>query len=243
MIDLATVDQFGRVLDPQTNRAAALYPVRAEATDRVRRRWKMPERLDQGATGTCVAHAFGHRRAGNPVPVEGINHQWAIKFYLEASALYWGTSDTSLQKGTSALSACQVLLKRKAIDRYEWIANWNAGPEQLRYALLERGPVCVGSNWYSSMSAPRIEDTPDGKVAWMRVDYSSALRGGHEWVLDEIDLAPVDGSEPYVSILNSWGTGWGVKGRARFTLPDIDKLIFEGWGDAVIIHELPKTSV
>lgn len=235
-----TIDQFGRVLDPETPRAAALYPVRAETTDRLRRNWKMGVRLDQGPSGMCVAGTFGHRRAGTPVQVLGIDHSWMVKFYLEASARYWGTPDESLQKGTSARSACEVLLKRKAIDRYEWIANWNAGPEQLHYALLELGPVCVGSNWYVSMSAPRIEETPNGKVAWMNVDYSSTYRGGHEWLLTRIDLNPVDGTEPYVEMLNSWGLDWGVNGKARFTLPQIDKLIFEGWGDAVLVHEVPR---
>jgi len=229
---------LGRILDPRTPRAAALYPVRAETTTRTRRQWKEPIRLDQGATGTCVANAFGHRRAGNPVAVDGIDQAWARKFYLEASALYWGSPDTTLQKGTSALSACEALLARGAIDRFEWIANWNAGPEQLRYALLERGPVCVGSNWYASMSAPTIVDG----VAWMNVDYASPYRGGHEWLLVTIDLAPADGSEPYVDMLNSWGPEWGVNGKARFTFPQIDKLIFEGWGDAVIVHEIPRTA-
>jgi len=216
----------------------ALHPVQADSTTRTRRQWKEPIRLDQGATGTCVAHCFGHRRAGNPVGVEGIDEDWCRKFYLAASARYWGTPDTSLQMGTSALSACEELLARKAIDRFEWIANWNAGPEQLRYALLELGTLCVGSDWYPSMDSPKIVDG----VACMRVDYSQPSRGGHEWLLVTIDLDPDDWPWPYVDMLNSWGPGWGVNGKARFTLEQIDELIFGGWGDAVLIHELPRAA-
>jgi hypothetical protein len=228
---------LGRILDPRTPRAVALHPVQADSTTRLRRRWKEPIRLNQGATGTCVANAFGHRRAGNPIGIEGIDQEWCRKFYLEASARYWGEPDTTFDKGTSALSACEALLARKAIDRFEWIANWNAGPEQLRYALLELGPLCVGSNWYTSMDSPNVVDG----VAWMKVNYSSTLRGGHEWLLVTIDLEPADGSESYVEMLNSWGPGWGVNGKARFTLPQIDELVFGGWGDAVLIHELPRS--
>jgi hypothetical protein len=229
--------ELGRILDPETPRAAALYPVRAETTTRLRRKWNQNGAwLNQGPYGTCVGNAFGHRRADGPVPIDGIDEPWAQQLYLEASEIFYGTPDTSMLKGTSAVSACQVLLKRGAIDRYEWVANWNAGPEDLRYTLLELGPVCVGSNWYRSMDAP----VAVGDQRYMVVDYSSILRGGHEFVVNGIDLQPVDESEPYYRMKNSWGTSWGTHGTARFKLADLEKLIFEGWGDAVLIHELPR---
>ena len=230
---------LGRIHDPETPRAAALYPVRADSTDRLRRKWNRADvaPLNQGSTGTCVGNAFAHRRAGGPVRVDGIDEAWAQKLYLDASAKYWGTPDTTLSKGTSAVSACQVLLERGAIDRFEWVGNWNAGPLDLRYTLLELGPVCVGSNWYTSMDSP----VKVGNQFYMKVNYSSAVRGGHEFEIDRIDLDPEDGSDPYYAILNSWGPGWGKEGTARFRIADLEQLIFEGWGDAVLIHELPRT--
>ena len=230
---------LGRIHDPETPRAAALHPVSTGLTSiRLRRKWGQDGAwLNQGATGTCVGNAFAHRRADGPVKITGIDQPFARQLYLEASALYWGTPDTTLQKGTSAHSACEVLLKRGAIDRYEWVANWNAGPDDLRYTLLELGPVCVGSNWYRSMDAP----VAVGDQRYMVVDYTSTLRGGHEFVVNGIDLDPEDGSQPYYRMKNSWGTGWGKHGTARFTVPDMEKLIFEGWGDAVLIHELPRS--
>jgi hypothetical protein len=231
---------LGRILDPETPRAAALYPVFTGISLRTRRNWRRADiaPLNQGATGTCVGNAFAHRRAGGPVQVAGIDEAWARKLYLEASEIYWGTPDTTLSKGTSAVSACQVLLKRKAIDRYEWVAHWNAAVDDLRYALLELGPVCVGSNWYASMDSP----TQVGNQFYMNVDYTSRVRGGHEFVIDRIDLDPQDGSEPYYTMLNSWGTSWGKGGTARFRLADLETLIFEGWGDAVLISELPRAA-
>lgn len=230
---------LGRILDPETPRAAALYPVRADSTDRLRRKWNQDGAwLNQGSYGTCVGNAFGHRRADGPVKIANIDQDWAQKLYLEASAIYYGQPDTTMQKGTSAVSACQVLLKRGAIDRYEWVGNWNAAPIDLRYTLLELGPVCVGSNWYRSMDSP----VAVGDQRYMVIDYTSTVRGGHEFVVNGIDLDPEDGSDPYYRMKNSWGTSWGKHGTARFKIQDLEQLIFEGWGDAVLIHELPRAA-
>jgi hypothetical protein len=197
----------------------------------VRRNWNQKGAwLDQGDTGTCVGNAFAHRRADGPVKVSGIDQGWARQLYLEASAVYYGSPDTSLQKGTSALSACQVLLRRGVIDTYQWVVS---GPD-LRYALLELGPVCVGTNWYQSMfDPPKV-----GGKFYMRVNYSSQQVGGHEYVINKIDLDPEDGSDPYYRAKNSWGKGWADGGTARFRIEDLERLLFDGWGDAVLPHEL-----
>src|SRR5262245_27178419 len=183
---------LGRKLDPETPRARALHPAEAGETDRTVRHWAQREAwLDQGATGQCVGFSFAHRRADGPVKVEGIDYDFASALYLDASALYYGSPDTSLQNGTSALSACQVLQSRGAIDRYTWITD----PLNLRYTLLEVGSVLVGTNWYSSMDWPR--ETDDGSQVYLKITYSTTLRGGHEYLINGIDLDPADGTEPY----------------------------------------------
>lgn len=227
------MSHLGRLLDPDTPRAASLYPAAVGETDRLRRRWKQDGAwLDQGPYGTCVGNAFGHRRADGPVPIAGIDEPWAQKLYLGASTIYWGVPDTTMQKGTSARSAAEVLLKRKAIDRYEWITT----PEQLRYTLLEVGSVCLGIDWWSSMD---------------RVDYAGYLhqdtttgykRGGHELLINAIDLQPVDESEPYYRLKNSWGTGWGTHGTARMAVSELEGLVSLGWVDLALIHELPRAA-
>jgi hypothetical protein len=222
---------LGRLLDPDTPRAASLYPATVGETTRTARRWRQDGAwLDQGPYGTCVGNAFGHRRADVPVPITGIDEPWAQKLYLEASAIYWGVPDTTMKKGTSARSAGEVLLKRGAIDRYEWITT----PEGLRYTLLEVGSVCLGIDWYTSM------DTPEFHHGYISQNRTTEKRGGHEDLINGIDLAPVDRSEPNNRIKNSWGIAWGTHGTARMRVAELEELVSLGWVDLALIHELPR---
>jgi hypothetical protein len=230
---------LGRLLDRDTPRAASLYPVRAETSTRTVRSWAQDGAwLDQDGYGTCVAHAFGHRRADGPLKVDGITEAWAKKFYLEASAFYWGTPDTTMQKGTSGLSAAQALLKRGAIDKFEWVSS----PEAFRYALLERGSLCMGIDWYRAMDVPKPVTIAGRTAYYLDLDDMSYKRGGHEILINKIDLNPLDGFEPYCRIKNSWGTDWGQHGTARIRLSDMDDFISKGWVDLILIHELPRAA-
>jgi hypothetical protein len=214
----------------------ALYPVRAETSTRLRRKWNQNGAwLDQDGYGTCVGNAFAHRRADGPLLIEGIDEAFAQQLYLEASEFFYGIPDTDMQSGTSGLSACQALMKRGAIDRYEWMTS----PEALRYTILERGSVCVGTAWYSSM----FDTPPDGLGhKYVRYNPVSTRVGGHEYLINGLDLDPLDGSEPYYRMKNSWGRGWGENGTARFRLADLEELVFTGWGDCVLIHEVPRAA-
>jgi hypothetical protein len=213
----------------------AMYPATAYETTRTYRHYPAKTRLNQGAYGTCVGNAFMHRRANGPLQIDGITEDDAQKLYLEASAIFYGAPDYAMQSGTSALSACVALMNRGAIDRYEWATS----PEALRYMVLERGSVCVGSTWYVSM----FDTPPDGLGhKYIRYRPESGRAGGHEYEVVGIDLAPADGSKPYYDILNSWGPDWADNGKARIELAHLEELAFTGWGDAVLIHELPRAA-
>jgi hypothetical protein len=214
-----------------------MYPVRAETSTRIRRRWNQNGAwLDQNGYGTCVGNAFAHRRADGPLLVEGIDEAFAQKLYLEAALIFYGgNGDPDMQSGTSGLSACQALLKRGAINKFEWMTS----PEALRYAILERGSVLVGTSWYSSMYDPAYDSLGH---RYIRCRPESGSVGGHEYLINGIDLQPLDGSDPYYRMKNSWGRNWGANGTARFHLEDLEELVFTGWGDAVLIHELPRAA-
>jgi hypothetical protein len=234
---------LGQLLDKDTPRAARLYPVKAEETTRTERAWPQDGAwLNQGGSGMCVAFSSGHRRADGPVKVDGITYDWAKKLYLESTAIYWGAPDTTLSKGTSTLSACQVLLQRGAIDRFEWVTDVDA----FNYALLERGSLLMALGWYTSMDRPQLVRNAEGKSAYYcNIDYTTVMRGGHQILVNKIDLDPVDGFDPYARAKNSWGRDWAQNGTVRFRLNGTNglyELIEKGWVDFTLIHELPRAA-
>jgi hypothetical protein len=190
--------------------------------------------LDQGQTGTCVGNAFAHRRADSPVPIPGIDEGYARQLYFDASG------DASYQEGTSGIEACRVLATRGSITQYHWITT----PEELRNAVLVLGTICVGTYWYNSMFSPKV--AYGTQRAYMKVDRQSGLAGGHEYVINGINLAPASGP-PFYRMKNSWGLAWPGSenpgktvlgaGTARFACTDIEELIFSEDGDAVLITE------
>src|SRR5206468_2149187 len=122
--------------------------------------------------------------------------------------------------------------------------HWVSSPDELRNTILTVGPVCVGVNWYASMDHPQLG--PNDR-AYMVVDPSSGLRGGHEFEINGINLQPESGPAFY-RMKNSWGRQWpgdalpGQKvygpGTARFALTDLEDLVFNHGGDAVLITEV-----
>jgi hypothetical protein len=205
------------------------YPVRGHPAYRTSTRfsryyWQMGAWLDQGDTGTCVGNALAHRYADSPNPEPGITQDWARELYVAASG------DATLQNGTSALAACRVLASRGEIASYHWVSS----AAELRNALLVLGSVCVGTDWFTSMFHPVKRYS-----GWyMDIDESSGLEGGHEYVLNGINLRPAAGPAFY-RLKNSWGRGWGYNGTARVECAALEALIFGRGGDAVLLSEVP----
>ena len=219
---------LGRVPAPEeVARAASLYPVTRRvdyrtATNTYKYWWQGGAWLDQGQTGTCVGHAFAHRRADSPVPKGGIDSAYAMKLYLDASG------DSTYQVGTNAVYACRVLKERGTISDYSWVTS----AEELRNTVLAVGSVCVGTAWFESMFDPYSKYS----AKYLRVDPSSGIAGGHEYLINGLNLQPTYG-RPYYRLKNSWGTSWGSKGTARIYCADLEDLLFNRNGDAVIVAE------
>jgi hypothetical protein len=220
---------LGRKPHPDTPVAASHYPVSELADYKLalntnRYWWEGGAFLDQGQTGTCVGNAFAHRRADSPQPTAGIDETYARQLYLDASG------DTTLQEGTSGILACRVLANRGTITQYHWITS----ATEMRNTVLTLGAVCVGTNWFNSMFWPKVNYSN----YYLKVDPTSGLAGGHEYVINGINLVPASGP-PFYRMKNSWGTSWGKNGTARINCTDLEDLLFNRDGDAVLITEVP----
>jgi hypothetical protein len=221
--------------DPKRDVHDQRYPFRAAASSRKERFWPRDGAwLDQDGYGTCVAFALSHRMADKPIYQERAHpdafdptESWAFELYRAA------TGDDSMQEGTWADIVAAELKRRGLIERYEWIHT----PEDMVFALLERGPVAIGIPWFNSMF-----DTYTGQDGrqWIDVRPSSGLAGGHEVELPAIRLEPSEGRpwwRPFYVVKNSWGRWFGDDGVARLWTEDAHRLVFESWGDAIWLAE------
>jgi hypothetical protein len=124
--------------------------------------------------------------------------------------------------GTSVRASAKVLQSRGLISEYRWA--WSA--DEVAAALLEVGPVVVGTNWYSSMF--RV-----GEDRMLRIEPTASVAGGHAYALTGVNL-----SRGWVRVKNSWGRGWAYNGHARMALETLDRLIGED-GEACLALERP----
>ncbi len=87
-------------------------------------------------------------------------------------------------------------------------------------ASLGRGPVIAGIEWLEAF------DSPVGDSAELVIGGN--VRGGHEVVLDGIDL-----ENGFVRGCNSWGSGWGAQGRFVMKFATLGALL-DRQGDVVV---------
>lgn len=173
--------------------------------------------LDQGDLGSCTGNA-GTGCLGTAAFWETTNtilsptdanmdEQFAIKLYSDATKAdnYQGDYPPD-DTGSDGLSIAKVLKSRGLISGYTHATSLNAA-----ITALATQPVIVGIDWYNDMFNPDA----DG-----RVHPTGGVAGGHEIVFDELDV-----ENQRLWFTNSWGTSWGVDGRAYLTYDDFNKLM------------------
>ena len=220
--------RLGRHVRHDPRSLAYLVPERDPATlTSVRHERQIPV-LQQGDLGSCTGNAaegcvgsapfYGTIPGTVPARPTGsavADEDQAVALYSAATRLddYDGSYPPE-DTGSDGLSVAKAAQRAGLISGYQHATSLNAA-----LAALAERPVITGVNWYEGMDDP---DT-DG-----RVHVTGSVRGGHEFVLDELDV-----ERKLVGFTNSWGLGWGIDGRAYISWDDFGRLLKQD-GDVTV---------
>lgn len=180
--------------------------------------------LNQGSLGSCTGNAAeGAIGSGDLYPAlpanlparptgdADVDENQAVALYSAATSLdsYAGEYPPD-DTGSDGLSVAKAALAAGLISGYTHATSLDAA-----LTALAQRPVIAGINWYSSF------DEPDrsGRIAIKRGAY---VRGGHEICLDELDV-----ERRLIGFTNSWGSSWGLEGRAFISWDDFERLLSE----------------
>jgi hypothetical protein len=217
---------LGRLLnhDPASRSYAVGGPTPAVTRVSVRHTRRVPV-FDQGGRGSCTGNATVGACGTSPFyeaiapAVEAtLDEALAVKVYAKATTLdnvagTYPPDDT----GSSGLAAAKAAQKLGLLSGYLHAFNLDAALD-----ALVTGPVITGVNWWDSFDDP----TKDGELA---IAPGAQIRGGHEFVVDELDV-----ERQRVWMTNSWSDSWGIKGRAWMTWATWGQLLADD-GDATIL--------
>lgn len=136
-----------------------------------------------------------------------VDENYAISVYSDATKLDpFAGSFPPTDTGSDGLSVAKVVKNRGLISGYNHAMSFEAAVT----ALAEK-PVISGIKWFADM----FEPTSEG-----RIRVSGSLKGGHEFVLSELDV-----ENQRIWMDNSWTIEWGIQGRAWFSWDDFAKLL------------------
>ena len=220
---------------PRFDERSRDYGIRsAVAPTRIRsKRWTPGPILDQGSEGACVGFAVTAEALATPVRVDlkrvasiaGSQYTepdaFARNVYRNAQRIDQWEGES--YEGTSVLAGMKVMRNLGLVREF----RWSFGVDDVVLALITTGPVVVGTYWHDGMyEAPFGVLHPEGPVV-----------GGHAYLLTAYNHSstnPLLIGQRTVTVQNSWGRGWGVKGLAEMTLEDLDGLLRND-GEAAVV--------
>lgn len=173
---------------------------------------------DQGNTSECVGYSRVHWLEDGPVlhdrstpPV--VSPTW---LYHEAQKIdEWEGTD---YEGTSVRAGVKIAQRLGFVAEYRWAMT----AQEIAVAVLEVGPVVVGTVWTTDMFDPDANGIirPTGQAV-----------GGHAY-----ELNGYNARTGYFRIKNSWGRSWGKGGHAYIHIDDLQRLL-EADGEACMALE------
>jgi hypothetical protein len=200
----------------------------------VRKTWGInPSALDQGETGTCVGHGWRNFLRCAPRRTE---HGGPSAFDIYRAAVLrdgWTDNDDEanlpdgdrgMDSGTSVRAGAKALASLGRLASYVWSFRLQPAIEW----VLSRGPLVLGTDWYSSFD-------PDDEGI-VRIGPGAFSLGGHCYLLRGVDTA-----RALARCSNSWGDGWGLSGEFLLPFRDLERLILDR-GECCAAVELPPGS-
>lgn len=173
---------------------------------------------NQHETSQCVGYSLTHWLEDAPVLHERETPPVVQPDYVYSEAQLideWPGTDYD---GTSVRAGAKVLQQLGYISEFRWAMT----AQEVAVAVLEVGPVVVGTVWTEDMFNPDSE----GKIR-----PTGASAGGHAYLLNGYDART-----GYFRIKNSWGREWGKNGYAYIHINDL-QLLLEADGEACLALE------
>lgn len=200
---------LGRIAAPDARdavfRLASVTPKRAAVSTRY---WRTGPVLDQGPFPHCVGFSWAQFIASAPFMTKLPRYSYPSDLYRTAQDMdEW---EGNAYDGTSVRGGVKALQSQGRISGY----LWSTDVDEIRRYVLSRGPVVMGTDWYSSMFTPESFDgflVPEG--AWA---------GGHAWL-----VVGFSATRQAFRMLNSWGPGWSSGGRAWIRMRHLHQLLSE----------------
>lgn len=173
--------------------------------------------------GVCVGAGWsGWMRC---MPTRTLDGPDMYEIYRQAVLLdEWTDNDRdgeTREFGTSVRAGAQVLQRQGRIGEYVWAFD----VETIVRWLLTKGPVVIGTNWYTGM----LEVGAQGLV-----HARGSVEGGHCTY-----LLGANRKSERVRGMNSWSKDWGRGGRFSLSFDDLALLIAEE-GEACAAVEVSR---
>jgi len=185
----------------------------------VRKTWAINSKaLDQGNTGTCVGHAWRNFLRSAPMKTEKTGPS-PFDIYRTAVAVdEWKGNDDEvnlpdgddgLDYGTSVRAGAKAVTELGLLKSYLWAFALQPAVEW----VLTKGPVVLGTDWWSSFMKPDAEGI-------VQIKPTASVVGGHAYLWRGVNT-----KRGLALCTNSWGDSWGHSGDFWIPLRDLERLI------------------